>query len=133
MIQHDFKYREHYNRMYIRMQTAGIVKRSHDRFRKKELKKNYDAQEYYQVELEGVLFEHVKLIFLVYSLMFPLVLMVLAIEILYNWKYSKMSSKVEPIIKSFIEQEPSVYDLEMLEDTLCGYIDNFSSELFISL
>lgn len=29
MIQNDFRYREQFNRMYIRMQTAGIVKRSH--------------------------------------------------------------------------------------------------------
>ncbi|CAO1371312.1 unnamed protein product [Diamesa hyperborea] len=124
MIQNDFKYREHFNRMYLRMQTAGIVKRSHDRYKNKQLKKDYGAQEYYQVELEGVLFEHVKLIFLVYSLMFPLVLLVLAIEIVCSWKVSKISSKVEPIIES---ENPSVYDLEIVEHSLSDNIDIVST------
>ncbi|CAO1407685.1 unnamed protein product [Diamesa hyperborea] len=118
MIQNNFKYREHYNRMYIRMQTAGIVKRSHSRYKTSKLKKNYDAHEHYQVELEGVLFEHVKLIFMVYSLMFPLVLMVLAIEIIWNWKYSKGSSKIEPLAESISELDPSVYDFEIVEGSL---------------
>lgn len=95
MIQNDFKFREEFNRMYVLMQTSGIVQRAHSHYKKKELKKNYETKEYYQVELEGVLFEHVQLIILGYFMVFPIVLVILFIEIIHQ----KMSLKKSTIIE----------------------------------
>lgn len=101
MIQNNFKYREQFNRMYLRMQSAGIVKKAYELFMNKNsnnIKKKYDAKDHYHVELEGVLFEHVKLIFFGFSLVFPFVMIVLAIEIVVNWINIKMSSTNQPFI-----------------------------------
>lgn len=84
LIQNGFKYCEEFNHMYLLMQTSGIVKRTHSDFKTKKLKKNYEATEIYQVELERVLFEHVKLIVLGYFMIFPTVLIVLAIEMFHH-------------------------------------------------
>ena len=89
--------------MYLRLQSAGIVQRANKIYRTTSLKKNYQAKERYQVELEGVLFDHVKLIFLVYSFVFPLVLIVLAIEILFHWITKRVAPKVEPMIEQRLE------------------------------
>ena len=120
MVQNDFRFREKFNLIYLRMQSTGVVQRAHKRYMRNTLKKNYEAREYYQVELEGVLFEHVKLIFLVYSLMFPLVMIVLAIEIIYNWTIN--SSNVEPIVESIIEQDPLASDHEYLQSDNIDHI-----------
>lgn len=85
------------------MQGAGIIKKAHDKFLINKLKKKYDSKDHYQVELEGVLFEHVKLICFGFSLIFPLVLIVLAIEIVCNWIAMRM--KVVPISKEICENQ----------------------------
>ena len=84
MIQNDFKYREQFNVMYLRMQGAGIIKKAYEKLLNNKLKKKYDAKDRYQVELEGVLFEHVKLICFGFAFIFPVVLIVLAIEIIHK-------------------------------------------------
>ena len=99
MIQNNFKYREQFNIMYLRMQAAGIVKRCYKKYLNKNLKKKYDAKDHYHVELEGVMFEHVRLIFFGFCMVFPLVLIVLAIEIVVNWINVKISSKNKPLIQ----------------------------------
>lgn len=121
MIQNDFKYREQFNVMYLRMQGAGIVKKAHDTFLINNLKKKYDAKDHYQVELEGVLFEHVKLICFGFSLIFPLVLIVLVIEIVCNWNAMRM--KVVPISEEicknqeFTKQNEISFDETSIQDT----------------
>ena len=123
MIQNGFKYREEFNRMYLTLQSTGLVQRANNRYRKTVLKKNYKAKEDYQVELEGVLFEHVQLIFLVYSFIFPLVLMVLAIEILYYFKSMKKTAIIEPMIQQSLEALDSDDDTDVNFNEVLEVID----------
>lgn len=126
MIQNDFKYREQFNVMYLRMQGAGIIKKAHDEFMINKLKKKYDAKDHYQVELEGVLFEHVKFICFGFSLIFPIVLIVLAIEIIHNWIAMRM--KIEPIIKISCEnQEFTKHDENSFDETSNQDMETYST------
>ena len=125
MIQNDFKYREQLNRMYVLMQSSGIVQRAHSIFKTKKLKKNYEAKEYYQVELEGVLFEHVKFILIGYFMVFPLVLIVLLFEIIQHRITLRKSSNItEPII----EIEMNDLDLAQQQDEIVhGSIESLNA------
>ncbi|CAO1385876.1 unnamed protein product [Diamesa serratosioi] len=124
MLQNGFKYREEINRMYLRLQSSGIVQRANKKYRTTKLEKNYKAKESYQVELEGVLFEHVKLIFLAYSLVFPLVLIVLALEILFKRLTLRMANKVEPTIEQRSEfLDPVVASTEQQSNEELEVID----------
>ncbi|CAO1407693.1 unnamed protein product [Diamesa hyperborea] len=125
MIQNGFKYREQFNRMYVHLQSTGIVQRANKRYRTTILKKNYKAKEDYQVELEGVLFEHVQLIFLVYSFIFPLVLIVMIIEILFHWRAMRKTARIEPIrmIEQSLEALNGVDDTEVDFNEVLEVID----------
>lgn len=86
MIQNGFNYREEFNRIYMRLQSTGIVQRANKKYRAKILKKNHNAKDNYQVEIEGVLFEHVQL---------------LAIEIIFKWNSMRVVTKIEPNVEAF--------------------------------
>ena len=117
MIQNGFKYREEFNRIYVRLQSTGIVHRANKKYRTTILKHSYSAKENYKVELEGVLFEHVKLIFLIYSLIFPFVLIVLAIEILFKWITLRVATKIQQNIEDLdvVATSSELISLEVLE------------------
>ena len=105
------------------MQTSGIVQRAHSHYKKKELKKNYETEEYYQVELEGVLFEHVQLIIFGYFMVFPIVLVILFIEIIHQKMSLKKSSIKEPII----EIDSIDLNLEEQHDDLNRSVEAFNA------
>lgn len=111
MIQNDFKYQEQFNIIYLRMQAAGIIKKAYDNYLNSDLNRNkYNAKDHYHVELEGVLFEHVKLICLGFSMVIPLVLIVLLIEIVHNWIVKRaMKMKVVPTSEqSFVKNDENL-------------------------
>lgn len=90
LIRNDFQYRQAINRMYIQMQSAGVVKRVEQVQMRGKLKKNYDSKREYKVHLEGVQFVQVRYIVIGFALIVPLAIFIALCEnIHYRLKYFK--------------------------------------------
>ena len=85
MLSQGFKHKEKLNQAYIKMQEVGIVDRISKKYNMKKDPVNNFQDHYsdkYNVQDEGVMFDHVKFIVIGYFMFLPIPLLVLLIEII---------------------------------------------------
>lgn len=102
LISNGFKYKEHFNRMYIKMRETGIIARIHNRHGRIKSSINNFRNRYskpYNVADEGVMFEHVKYIVIAYFMFLPIPLIVLVIEnIIHKFRLRKSNKENNRIV-----------------------------------
>ena len=84
-ISQRFKHKEKLNHAFLKMREVGIVDRLSKRYgRKKNPVKNFQDHysDKYNVQDEGVMFEHVKFNVIAYFMFLPIPLIILVIEII---------------------------------------------------
>ena len=93
MISKGFKQKEKLNQAYLKMKEVGIVDRMSKKYGMKtnELKNFKDHyNDKYNVQDEGVMFDHVKIIVIGYFMFLPIPLVILLIEILIHKYKNRM-------------------------------------------
>ena len=84
LVSKGFQQKEKINQAYTRMREVGIIERMSKRYgMKKDAVKNFQDHysDKYNVQDEGVMFDHVKIIVIAYFMFLPIPLLVLLIEI----------------------------------------------------
>lgn len=79
------KQKERVNQAYLRMQETGIIDRTSKKYQQKQDPLNNFQDRYsdkYNVQDEGVMFEHVKIIVICYFMFLPILLIILGMEIM---------------------------------------------------
>ena len=85
LISKGFKHKEKLNHAYMKMREVGIIDRMSKRYgMKKDPVKNFQDHysDKYNVQDEGVMFDHVKFIVIGYFMFLPIPLIVLLMEII---------------------------------------------------
>ena len=85
MMTKDFSHKEKINQAYVKMKEVGIVDRLSKKYQmKKEPLRNFQDHysDKYNVQDEGVMFEHVKIIVIGYFLFLTIPLIILLLEIM---------------------------------------------------
>ncbi|CAO1437890.1 unnamed protein product [Diamesa hyperborea] len=98
VVNQGFKYKEQMNVAFLRLRELGIVKRNIKRFGiLKDPLRNFQDRysDKYNVQDEGVMFDHVKYIIIIYFAFLPIPMTILLVEILIHKYKARMLRLVE--------------------------------------